>query len=98
MPEAAPEVLLDLWFARHEDNTVTVERKHIEGDVHPDWLTNQMLRTLALHPCQNGVVVDAIRWPHPDFWISGYESAVENDLRLFIRPKTQKEKEANGDR
>lgn len=96
LPEAAPQVLLDLWCTKFGDKKITIAKMHLEGEAHPDWLVEQMLKTLAHRPCIKSVVDYAVRWNHPDFLISAHEDFIEEDLRLYIRPKTKKE--PHGDR
>lgn len=95
-PEAPIEVLLDAWCTKFGDKTLTIPETVLRGEPHPQWLIEQMLRALSFRTCQGGVIDDTKKWLHPDFWITGIESFVEGDIRFYIRPKTEKEK--NGDR
>jgi hypothetical protein len=75
-----------MWCTKFEDKTIVIADAFREGEEHPDWIVEQVLRALANMPCQVNVVSDTMMWTHRSFYISAHESFAEQDLRIYIRP------------
>ena len=90
--EAAAEILLDMWCTGYGDKTVGIPEIFTRECTHPDWLIENMLCMLSRLRCASSITKDAIEWDHQDFYITGMHSFTFNELRICIRPKTEKEK------